>query len=98
MDWHDKKIMGDQFITAIDSVGANIVEGYNRYHYLDKIKFYYISRGSLHEGCTHWLKLLHKRKKINDESFAQMNSLFIDLAPMLNTFINATYQAKKNSK
>lgn len=28
--------MGDQFITAADSFGANIVEGYGRYHNLDK--------------------------------------------------------------
>jgi len=34
--WQDKKIMGDQFIMATDSFGANIVEGYRRYHYLDK--------------------------------------------------------------
>lgn len=24
LDWRDKKIIGDQFITAIDSIGANI--------------------------------------------------------------------------
>ena len=36
LSWQDKKIMGDQFITATDSFGANIVEGYRRYHYLDK--------------------------------------------------------------
>lgn len=25
-DWHDQKIIGDQFITAVDSAGANIAE------------------------------------------------------------------------
>jgi len=58
LNWQDKKIMGGQFIEAIDSVGANIAEGYGRYHYLDKIKFYYNSRASLLEACQHWLELL----------------------------------------
>lgn len=50
LSWQDKKIIGDQFIRATDSVGANITEGYNRYYYLDKIKFYYTSRASLAES------------------------------------------------
>jgi len=50
MDWQLKKIIGDQFIRAIDSVGANIAEGYGRFHYLDRIKFYYYARGSLFEA------------------------------------------------
>ena len=58
LQWIDKQLMGNQFITAIDSVGANIAEGYRRYHCLDKIKFYYTSRASLSEGCHHWLELL----------------------------------------
>jgi len=26
LSWQDKKIMGDQFITAVDSIGANVAE------------------------------------------------------------------------
>ena len=37
LGWQDKKIFGDQFITAIDSIGSNIAEGFGRFHYLDKI-------------------------------------------------------------
>ena len=40
LDWHNQKIIGGQFIESVDSAGANIAEGYSRYHYLDKIKFY----------------------------------------------------------
>jgi len=49
-DWQTKKVIGDQFIRAIDSIGANIAEGYGRYHHKDKIKFYYNARGSLFES------------------------------------------------
>ncbi len=62
LSWQDKKIMGDQFIESTDSVGSNIAEGYRRYHYLDKIK-YYTSRASLSESFAHWLELLYERKK-----------------------------------
>jgi four helix bundle protein len=48
-DWQTKKIMGDQFIEAADSVGANIAEGYGRFHYLERIKFCYNGRASLFE-------------------------------------------------
>jgi len=41
LNWKTQKIIGDQWITSVDSTGANIAEGYGRYHYLDKIKFYY---------------------------------------------------------
>ena len=35
LSWQDKKIAGDQFMRAIDSIGANIAEGYLRFHYLE---------------------------------------------------------------
>ncbi|MGB9743187.1 MAG: four helix bundle protein [Minisyncoccales bacterium] len=38
LDWQTKKISGDQFIEATDSVGANIAEGYGRFHFLEKRK------------------------------------------------------------
>ncbi len=50
LDWQDKKVMGDQWISALDSIGANIAEGFGRFHYLDKNKFNYNARGSLLEG------------------------------------------------
>jgi len=74
-DWHTKKIMGDQWIEATDSMGANVAEGYGRFHYLDRIKFYYNSRGSLFE-TKHWLFLLKERAKVSEKEF---NSLLKDL-------------------
>lgn len=38
-----------QLRRAASSVTANIAEGFSRYHYNDKIKFYYNARGSLSE-------------------------------------------------
>src|SRR3989338_8082074 len=67
--WQDKKIIGDQFIESTDSVGANIAEGYKRFHYLDKIKFYYNARASLCESSEHWLELLFERNKVNIDTY-----------------------------
>ena len=98
LSWQDKKIMGDQFIESTDSVGANIIEGYGRYHYLDKIRFYYIARASLNESAIHWLELLLERNKINHEKFVEMIGVAKDLQVKLNNFIGTTYNQYKKSK
>jgi four helix bundle protein len=36
----------DQLRRASSSIGANIAEGFDRYHFNDKKKFYYYARGS----------------------------------------------------
>jgi len=42
--------IGSQVIRAVDSIGANIAEGYGRFYYKDSIRFYYNARGSLWES------------------------------------------------
>lgn len=96
LNWQDKKIMGDQFIEAADSVGANIAEGYGRYHYLDKIKFYYNARASFLEACDHWLELFYERKKIEEEPFEKIKAIAEKFSIKLNNFIATTYNAKNN--
>ena len=98
LPWQDKKTIGDQFIDAIDSVGANISEGYSRYHYLDKIKFYYNARSSLAESCDHWLELLYERKKINSENYDKMRDIKRELSIKLNNFISLTYKLKNTKQ
>jgi four helix bundle protein len=89
--------MRDQFLTATDSAGANIAEGYSRYHYLDRIKFYYNSRASLSEANDHWIELLNERKKINKEKYKKYKTIAKDLGAKLNNFISATYKQKQSN-
>jgi four helix bundle protein len=96
MDWQIKKIIGDQFIRAIDSIGANIAEGYGRYHYLDKIRFYYNARGSHYEAIVHWLDLLLERLLIEKSEYLAILKISSEFAPKLNSFISSTYNAKQN--
>ncbi|PIX33157.1 MAG: four helix bundle protein, partial [Bacteroidetes bacterium CG_4_8_14_3_um_filter_31_14] len=48
-DYFAKNTVGEQFVTAMDSISANIAEGFGRYSKKDKVKFYRYSNGSLKE-------------------------------------------------
>ena len=65
-DWFNKRTLGVQWITATDSIGGNIAEGFGRFHKKDKQKFYYNARGSVYESL-HWTKRADKRKLIARE-------------------------------
>jgi four helix bundle protein len=98
MDLMDKKHMGDQFLRSVDSIGANIAEGYGRYYYLDKVRFYYNSRASHYEAFIHWLELLFEREKISEIEFKMINETALKLQIKLNNFITATTKnARKNN-
>ena len=94
LNWQDKKVIGDQFITSTDSIGANIAEGYARYHYLDKVKFYYIARASLVEANEHWVDLLMERNKITTEKFKRFKDISKNLSLKLHNFISSTKRSK----
>ena len=72
-DYFAKKTVGEQFITAIDSISANIAEGFGRYGKKDKIKFYYYSFGSTKEGCD-WNEKSRIRKLIKTEEYKHILS------------------------
>ena len=98
LDWQMKKVNGDQFLTSTDSTGANIAEGYGRFHYQDKIKFYYYSRGSLRECNEHWIELLHERNKVSEEYYKMYKEAAHKFSLKLNNFIAATYRSKDNQQ
>lgn len=94
MDWQRKKVVGNQFIRAIDSIGANIAEGYGRYHYLDKVKFYYNARASHVEAINHWLNLLYERRLVDENQYKELMEISDEFSPKLNSFIAAICRAK----
>lgn len=97
MSFEEKKIMGDQFLRSSDSIGANIAEGYSRFHYLDRVKFYYNARASQSEATDHWLELLLERKKIDNSFFEEFKTISNELQIKLNNFISHTKNEKENS-
>ncbi len=67
-DWFAKKTVGVQFVTAIDSISANIAEGFGRYGKKDKCKFYYYSFGSVKESLD-WNEKSKHRKLLTGEQY-----------------------------
>jgi four helix bundle protein len=97
MNFEDKKHIGDQFLRSVDSIGANIAEGYGRYYYLDKVRFYYNSRASHYEAFTHWLELMFERERISKAEFDSISEAAMTLQVKLNNFITSTSKnARKN--
>jgi len=70
-DYFAKDTIGKQFVRSADSIGANIAEGFGRFHYKENKNFCYFSRGSIIETKS-WLKKAKDRELIPDE---QYNSL-----------------------
>lgn len=89
MDWEEKKVIGTQFIRAVDSIGANIAEGFGRFHYLDKNKFNYNARGSLLESI-HWIETLQERNILSSAESEALIKKLNRLAVKLNNYIAST--------
>ena len=95
MSYEEKKVIGDQFVRSTDSIGANIAEGYSRFHYSDRVRFYYYARASQSEATDHWLELLLERGKISKEIFDDYKTVSKDLQIRLNNFIKMTKDEKQ---
>lgn len=88
-DYFEKKTVGMQFVNAIDSISANIAEGFGRYFKKDKINFYRYSAGSIKE-CLDWNEKAKYRKLTSAEEY---NKIFEDLKILplkLNSLIKFT--------
>lgn len=78
-----------QMKRAVLSVPANIAEGFGRYHYLDKAKFYLNSRGSLLELKSFVLIAL-ELNFINGVKAEELIKDIDDLGVKLNNLIAST--------
>ena len=93
--FQQRKVWGDKMLESVDSVGANVAEGYARFHFSEKARFYYISRASLSEGVDHWIDLGFERGVVFDQEFEQINKIKSDIQVRLNNMIKSTYAAKE---
>ncbi len=77
-DYFPKDTVGKQFVKAVDSISANIAEGFGRFGKKDKIHFYYYSFGSLKESLD-WNEKAKIRKLLIQEQylyiFTELNKL-----------------------
>ncbi len=90
-EWFEKRYLGGQFVEAVDSISANIAEGFGRYHKKDKIKFYRYSQGSLKE-CFDWNEKSKVRELLSDEQYHHILEQIQKLPQELNQLIRFTNQ------
>ena len=85
-DFFRKDTVGKQLVRAIDSVSANISEGFGRNTFKDQRSFYYYSRGSLYESKT-WITKAKRREIIDEITYDELLTEFNILGVKLNNFI-----------
>jgi four helix bundle protein len=84
-----KDTVGKQLVRAVDSISANIAEGYGRYTKKDKIHFYRYAYGSVLES-TDWVSKTHSRQLINTTNYQEIDSILNNLPKEINGLIKFT--------
>ena len=91
---NEKFALAPQLQRPLQSIPANITEGYGCYYYQDNVRFGYIARGSLEETISH-LTLACKLgcfSKVVLHSFMQLTN---ELRRMLNGYIAFLNRSKR---
>ncbi|MBI2280313.1 MAG: four helix bundle protein [Bacteroidetes bacterium] len=87
-DYFSKDTIGKQLMRSVDSVAANLSEGFGRFHYKDAKNFTYFSRGSLYETKT-WIRKAKNRNLMNDEEYLKLTEDINLIGKMLNSYIKS---------
>ena len=82
-----------QLKRAVSSIAANIAEGFSRYHYNDKIRFYHNARGSVSE-TQNFLLLTKDLAFLEEDSFRNL----FNLSEEVNKLINGLIRPIENQK
>lgn len=83
----------DQIRRAASSIGANIAEGFGRFHTKDKIRFFYNSRGSISECMNHLYLakgLNYLNEDVTDELLGEMDQVKMMLNGLIRSLRNTT--------
>lgn len=91
---HEQFGIISQMRRAASSVTANIAEGFERYHYNDKIRFYHQSRGSAAE-VQNFLFLSIDLGYINKESSRNIWQEATEVRKMINGMIRSIEKQKQ---
>jgi len=87
-NYFEKDTIGKQLIRAIDSVAANLSEGYGRFHYKENKNFCYYSRGSLYESKT-WITKAFNRGLISEVDYESLKNDINIIGVKLNNYIKS---------
>ena len=87
-DFFAKDTIGKQVVRSVDSIAANLSEGFGRYHYNEEKHFGYYSRGSLFETKT-WMTKAFNRNLILESDFNRFIVEIDTIGIKLNNYINS---------
>lgn len=82
-----------QIRRAVTSITANVAEGFERFHFKDKIKFYHQARGSLGE-VENFLILSRDLKFISSEQYEMFAIKIKEIRKLINGLINSIEKQK----
>ncbi len=85
----------DQLRRAASSITANISEGWGRYHYADKIKFYYQARGSNAE-VQNFLILAKDLGYLHSKDYKELKEKVFQGFKIINGLIRSTETMRKS--
>ena len=85
----ERDTVGKQFVRAVDSISANLAEGFGQYSKKDKINFYRYARGSVYE-CLDWNEKCRIRGLVKADNYNYMFSILQQLPKLINTVIKLT--------
>ena len=88
-DFFARDTVGKQFVRAIDSISANIAEGFGRFHKIDKIKFFQYSKGSVLESYD-WTEKSKHRNLISESEYNELLQTLQKLPKSINSLIKFT--------
>jgi four helix bundle protein len=90
----EKWSLTTQMRRSVQSIPANIAEGFGRYYYQEGVRFCYIARGSLEETYSQ-LCIARDLGYIDDELFAQVVEEVNKLRRLLNGYIAFLKRSKR---
>ncbi|MBI5356552.1 four helix bundle protein [Candidatus Collierbacteria bacterium] len=93
--WLAKRTLGSQWIDATDSVSANLVEGFGRFHKKDRVKFYYNAKGSALESLE-WARKAIERKLIDESKAKEIIAILEQLPREINFQIKYSMEKLKS--
>lgn len=82
----EKDTLGKQLVRAIDSVGANLVEGDGRFRDTDALHFFVIARASSREA-EYWVRLAAARHLMQDGQASELIAVIQQASRDLNGLI-----------
>ncbi len=97
VEWENlaKYSIGQQIVKSVDSIAANIAEGFGRYHFKDRKNFMFYARGSHYETIS-WLTKAKNRKIISIEFYESITLKMERLGVKMNNYIK-TLESKTSN-